>query len=81
MLVSVGSTVSVHLLVAGEPFFLCSFFGSTLIVIMILGLFGVSFKGGLFNGNHLSMQLFHVFIHVLHKNITVLGCETFITEV
>lgn len=54
MSVSVGSTASVHLLVAGEPF-LCSFFGSTLIVTMILGLFGVSFKGGLFNGDHLSM--------------------------
>ena len=52
--VLVGSTASVHLLVAGEPF-LCSFFGSTLIVIMILGLFGVSFKGGLFNGDNLSM--------------------------
>ena len=56
MSVSVGSTASVHLLVAGEPFFFCVlFFGSTLIVTMILGLFGVSFKGGLFNGDHLSM--------------------------
>ncbi len=54
MLVSVGSTASVHLLVAGEPF-LCSFFGSTLIVTMILGLFGVSFKGWLFNGDNLSV--------------------------
>ena len=54
MLASVGSTASVHLLVAGEPF-LCSFFGSTLIVIMILGLFGVSFKGVLFNGDNLSV--------------------------
>ena len=63
MLVSVGSTASVHLLVAGEPFLL-SFFGSTLIVTMILGLFGVSFKGGLFNGNHLSKALFHVLVYV-----------------
>ena len=56
MLVSVGSTASVHLLVAGEPFFVFFFFfGSTFIVTMILGLFGVSFKGGLFNGDHLSM--------------------------
>ena len=54
MLVSVGSTASVHLLVAGEPFF-CVLLGSTLIVTMILGLFGVSFKGGLFNGDHLPM--------------------------
>ena len=54
MLVSVGSTVSVHLLVAGEPFLL-SFFGSTLIVTMILGLFGVPFKGVLFNGDNLSV--------------------------
>ena len=54
MLVSVGSTVPVHLLVAGEPF-LCSFFGSTLIVTMILGLFGVLFKGVLFYGDNLSV--------------------------
>ena len=54
MLVSVGSTASVHLLVAGEPFF-CCLLGSTLIVTMILGLFGVSFKGVLFKGDNLSV--------------------------
>ena len=54
MLVSIGSTASVHLLVAGEPF-LCSFFGSVRIITMILGLFGVPFKGKLFNGDNLSV--------------------------
>ena len=64
MLVSVGSTVSVHLLVAGELFFWLSFLGSTLIITMILGLFGVPFKGVLFNGNHLPKALFHVLVYV-----------------
>ena len=80
MLVSVGSTASVHLLVAGEPF-LCSFFGSTLIVTMILGLFGVPFKGVLFNGNHLPKPLFHVLVYVFCENITIVSLETFISEV